>query len=157
MSHVTVDTINETGHEPSSLVNKLETMTERIRVRAHSLFEHRGVGGSELDDWLRAERDLILTPESEVIEKDDKFEIRIAALGFRASDITLTALPEAVIVFAESSHKHDEEDGNVYLCEFGAKSLYRRLDLPKPIDVETVKAKLDDGILRVSARQLQSS
>lgn len=51
----------------------------------------------------------------------------------------MTAFPDAVIVFAGSSHKHEEEDGDVHLCEFGAKSLYRRLDLPKYIDVEKVK------------------
>jgi HSP20 family molecular chaperone IbpA len=154
MSHVTVETFNEVGREPPSLVSKLQTMAERIRVRAYALFERRGTSGSALDDWLQAERDLILTPESELIEKEGKFEIRIAAPGFRASETSVTALPDVVIVFAESRHKHEEEDGNVYLCEFGTKPLYRRLDLPKPIDVETMKAKFDDGILRISARQL---
>lgn len=156
MSHIEIDTINETGLEPPSLASRLQTMTERIRARAYALFENRGANGSPLEDWLQAERELILTPDSELIEKDGKFEIRIAAPGFRASETSVTALPDAVIVFAESGHKHEDEDGSVHLCEFGAKSLYRRLDLPKPIDVEKVKAKFDDGILRISARQLLS-
>lgn len=157
MSHIEIETISETEKEPASLVGKLETMTERIRKRAYNLFELRDVDGSAVEDWLRAERELVLTPQSEVIEKDGKLEIRVAALGFHKSDISVAANAHVLTVFAESSHDHDEEDGNVHLCEFGSKLLFRRLDLPKFIDVEKMKAKLDDGILRISAKQAESN
>jgi HSP20 family molecular chaperone IbpA len=143
-----VEAINETGHHPESLVTKLETITERIRERAYALFENLA-GGSAVDHWLQAERELLLTPQAELIEKEGRFDIRVAALGFRSHDISVTIMPDAVIVFAESSHQHDDDDEQVHLCEFGSKLLYRRFELPKAIDVEHVKVKLDDGILRL--------
>jgi hypothetical protein len=81
MSHITLDTFHETGHKPQCLVNKLAAIAERIRERAYALYERRGSCGSALDDWLQAERDLILTPQSELIENDGKFEIRHRSAG----------------------------------------------------------------------------
>jgi len=155
MANVTVEKVNESRVESPSLIQKLESIAERIRRRAYEIFEHRGTDGSALDDWLQAERDLTLKPQSELIEKDTKYEVRIAAPGFQASEASVTVLPDSVIVTAESTHKHEEKDGQVYLCEFGGKSLYRRIDLPKPISVDKVTASLDDGILRITAQKAE--
>jgi HSP20 family molecular chaperone IbpA len=42
------------------------------------------------------------------------------------------------------------KDG-VLLCEFSGKRLFRRLELPAPINVDKVTATLDRGILLVHA------
>jgi len=152
MSHVTVEKVNESAQSPA-LTNKLETMANRVRRRAYEIFKHRGTDGQEVDDWLQAERDLIFAPDSEMIEKDGKIEIRVAAPGFKAAETHVTVLPDAVIVAAESSHKHEETNANVHLCEFGEKNLYRRLDLPNRINVDRVTASLDDGMLRITAQK----
>jgi HSP20 family molecular chaperone IbpA len=106
MANIAVEKVKEGGPESPSLVQKLEAMAERIRRRAYEIFESRGADGSAIDDWLQAERDLTFAPQSELIEKDSKFEIRIAAPGFQATETSVTALPEAVIVSAESAHEH---------------------------------------------------
>lgn len=46
---------------------------------------------------------------------------------------------------------------NVYWCEFGGKSLYRRFELPNAINVDKVTANLNDGILRITAPKAQSA
>jgi HSP20 family protein len=152
MAHVAVEKVNESAQSPS-LTNKLETMADRVRQRAFEIFEHRGTDGQEVGDWLQAERDLIFAPDSEMIEKDGKIEIRVAAPGFKAAETQVTVLPDAVIVTAESNHKHEETNANVHLCEFGEKNLYRRLDLPNRINVDRVTASLDDGMLRITAQK----
>src|SRR5580658_509170 len=90
--------------------NKLETLADRIRRRAYEIFQDRGTDGRDFDDWLQAEHDLTFAPESELVEKDGKYEIRVAAPGFQATETSVTALPDAVIVSAESSHKHEESN-----------------------------------------------
>jgi HSP20 family molecular chaperone IbpA len=152
MAHVAVEKVNESSQSPS-LADKLETIAARVRHRAYEIFEHRGTDGQAVDDWLQAERDLILAPESEMIEKDDKIEIRVAAPGFKAAETRVTVLPDTVIVAAESSHKHEENNTKVHPCEFGTRSLYRRLDLPKSINIDRVTASLDDGMLRITAQK----
>jgi len=85
------------------------------------------------------------------VEKAGKFEIQVNAPGFGPADVQITALPEALIVKASSMHKHDKSEANVRFCEFGEKTLFRRFDLPEPIDVDKVTADLDKGVLRLTA------
>jgi len=157
MTNIAIEKVKESGPKSPALSNKLEMLAERIRQRAYDIFEHRAMGREPMEDWLEAERDLVLVPESELIEKDGKYEIRVAAPGFKAQETHVTALPEAVIVSAESSHKHEETNANVHFCEFGGKTLYRRLDLPKPINVDQVTANLEDGVLRITAQRAEAA
>lgn len=156
MAKVAVEKITESGQHSPSLIRKLEDMVARVRQRAFEIFENRGTDGRALEDWLQAERDLMLTPESELIEKGGKYEIRIAAPGFKPADIHVNALADALIVYAESSHRHEKKGEDVYFCDFGKKFLYRRLELPAPISVGKVTANLDDGILWITAQKAES-
>jgi len=156
MASIAVEKVKGSGQPPSPN-DKLKTRAERIRQRTYEIFQNRGTDGRQVDDWLQAERDLIFAPESELVEKDGKYEIRIAAPGFRAAETNVTALPDAVIVSAQSSHKNEEKEADVHFCEFGAKTLFRRVDLPKPINVDKVTASLDDGMLRIVAQKSENA
>jgi HSP20 family protein len=90
-------------------------------------------------------------PESEFLEKDGKFEIRMNAPGFEADEVKVTALSDAIIVNAASTHTHDENEGKVRFCEFGHKTLFRRFDLPEKIELDKVTASLDKGMLLLTA------
>ena len=156
MATSAVEKVTGSGQSPPP-TNKLETLADRIRHRAYEIFQNRGTDGRDFDDWLKAEHDLIFAPESELVEKDGKYEIRIAAPGFKAAETNVTALPDAVIVSAESSHKHEENKEDVHFCEFGTRTLFRRLDLPTPINVDKVTANLDDGMLRIVAQKSENA
>jgi len=54
--------------------------------------------GWDLDDWFRAERDLVWAPESELAETDKEFQMKIAVPALEAKDIKISALPDAIIV-----------------------------------------------------------
>src|SRR5580658_6831186 len=118
MAFVAVEKVTEKGPRAPSLIDKLETMAERVRERAYEIFQSRGTNGREIEDWLQAERDLIFKPDSDLIERDGKFEIRVAAPGFKAAETSVTATPGALIVSAKSSHKHEEKNTDVHFCEF---------------------------------------
>jgi HSP20 family protein len=149
MSHVAVQKISP---DEASLMTDIQALTDQIRLRAYELFQSRGGGaGSALDDWLTAEDDIVLTPESDLVESDDKFELQIAVPGFDANDINVSAMPDALIVRAGNAHHHESTEGDVCFCEFGEKSLFRQFDLPKPINVDKVTTNLQKGILRVTA------
>jgi HSP20 family molecular chaperone IbpA len=136
----------------------MEALTDRIRQRAFELFKSRGGGdGSALNDWLTAENDLLLTPEADLIESDDKYELHIAVPGFDANDIDVSALPDALIVRAKNTHNHEKTEGSVRFCEFGEKSLFRRFDLPARIDVNKVTTSLQKGILKVTAPKAETT
>ena len=104
-----------------------------------------------VSDWLSAERDLFRIPESELVDRDGKFEARVAAPGIDPSDVTVTALPDALIVQGSTVHKHEHSDGDVRFCEFDQRTLFRRFDLPERINVDQVTANLDKGVLQLTA------
>lgn len=152
MASVAVEKYREAGTLPETLWQKMNAITDDIRNRAFDLFERRGrTTGSDLDDWLQAEREVVWAPASELIENKDDFRACLALPGFEAKDLEVTATPNALIVRAESTHTHEGKEGDVRLCEFSGKKMFRRLDLPAEIDVDKVTASLEKGILDVTA------
>lgn len=136
----------------ASLFGEMKDLSDRIRQHAFELFERRGGNnGCDLDDWLSAERELLRSPESELLEQDGKFEVRVSAAGFQPGDVHITAFPDAIIVKATSSHQHHARDGQVRFCEFGQKTLLRQFDMPEAIDQDKVTAHLENGVLHLTA------
>ena len=156
MSQVAIEKVDGKNIPAVSIFDEIKTLSERIRRRAYEIFELRGkADGSAVEDWLNAERDLLQIPESELVEQDDKFEVKVNAPGFNLGDVHVTAMPDALIVRASSTHKHDESEGNVRFCEFGQRTLFRRFDLPKPINLDKVTANLDKGVLQLTAMKVK--
>lgn len=153
MATIAVDKVKEDGSKSPAFVNKIEQIGGQIRRRAHEIFQHREVDASAEEDWLKAERELFLNPASELIEKDGNYEIRIAAAGFKPGEITVSALPDSLVVSGESTHSHEKNRHNVHFCEFGQKSFFRQFPLPEKIDADKVTADLTDGILHVTAQK----
>lgn len=152
MSQVAVEKVDGEKAGTASIFDEMKAMSEQIRHRAFEIFERRGGGGGfAMNDWNDAERDLFRIPESELVEQDGKFEVRVIAAGFDPADVQITALPDALIVKAASTHRHDKSAGDVRFCEFGQKTLFRRFDLPEPIDPDKVTANLDKGVLHLTA------
>ena len=157
MASIPVKKVPENGGVSTLLLEETKTLGERIRKRAYELFQCRHPAeGSSLKDWLEAERELVLAPEADLVEKDGQFQLQIAMPGFNANEISVTAFPDTLTVRAESAHRHEKSDGEVYFCEFGEKTLFRKFDLPASINVEKVTANLDKGVLQISAAKSQS-
>jgi len=152
MASITIRKHRESGTVPETLLREMSAIADEIRDRAFSLFERRGrTMGWDLDDWLQAEREVVWSPASELVENKEDFRARLALPGFDAKDLEVTATPNALVVRAESTHKHEGKEGDVRFCEFSGKKMFRRLDLPSEIDVDKVTASLDKGILEVTA------
>jgi HSP20 family protein len=152
MSQVAVCKCKEPQTIPQTLLEHMETIADSIRKRAFNMFENRkSEHGFDLDDWLQAERDVVWSPASELVEGKDDFQARVALAGFDAKDVQVTATPEALIIEAEKAHTHDAREGDVRFCEFSSKKLLRRIDLPMAINVDKVTASLDNGMLQVNA------
>jgi len=152
MSQVAVQKIDTSKPISKDKMDETSGFADRIRQRAYELFQGRGsFTDSAMDDWFAAERDLFRIPESELIERDGKFEARLCAPGFQPDDVKVTATPDALIVNGSTSHRHDETEQGVRFCEFDQRALFRRFDLPESIDLDRVSANLDNGMLCVTA------
>ena len=135
-----------------TIFDELNDMHDRIMKRAFEIFDGNGHAlGKDLEDWLRAERELVWKPAIEIQERDKEILLRIATPGVDPKDIDIEVTPEDILVKAETHHEHSEEKGKVHVCEFTSGSLFRSVHLPKKIDPDKVKAEFKNGILSLTA------
>ena len=135
MTRIPVEKVH--GANGSRITEEAQILTDQIRQLAFHLFETRGYAdGHDLDDWLTAERQLLMKPETEVLKKDDRFEIRIQVAGCSPGEIHVTALPASLVIQARAQ-------GNQVLRE--------TIDLPATIDVDKTVARVDKGVVYVTA------
>lgn len=152
MPSVSIQKVRRSEAATAGVKEAVYDLFEQVRRRAYELFEGRGyAAGWELEDWLRAERELVWSPLSEVVETDQEIRLRVAAPGIEAPDLQVTVTPEWVLVQGETSQKREKQEGAVHLSELRGRKLYRRLELPAPIDVEATTAKLEKGVLEIRA------
>ena len=153
MQGVIVERIHEPERAASSLQAELESTAEEIRQRAFDYYLSRGGrGGADLDDWLRAEREVVWSPRAEMTEDDGEIVLRVDTAGLDAGNIRVKATRDAILIRADAGHRHEESKGRICFCDFGEK-LFRQFDLPNAIDVDRVSATLDNGILQIVARK----
>ena len=138
-----------------SLFESLNELQEAIRQRAFGLFSERGtIHGNDMEDWLRAERELVWMPQSETMEDDKQYRLRLIVPGLEAQDLQITAMPDAIIVQAEGASKEAKEAkeaSTVPFRELRGRKLFRRFDFEEPIDPERTEASLAKGILEIVA------
>ena len=135
-----------------SLFESWNELQEAIRQRAFGRFEERGTaGGSEMEDWLRAERDMVWVPASETLEDDKQFRLRLMVPGLEAKDLQITAMPDAIVVQAEALSEEAKETRTVPVRELRDRKLFRRFDFEEPIDPARTEASLTKGILEIVA------
>src|SRR5450759_4144662 len=152
MSQVAIHKCKNPETTSQTLLEHVQATIDSIRRQAFNIFQNRNGGnGSDLDDWLQAERDVVWSPASDLVDDKKEFRARIALPGFEAKDIQVSAMPDALVIQADATHTHERKSGNVCFCEFSEQKLFRRLDLPAPVDVDKVTASVDKGILEVTA------
>jgi HSP20 family protein len=136
----------------SSIFDEMDRMRDRIMRRAYEIFTLNGrTFGNDLSDWYQAERELVWKPPIELDERDNEFLLQVATPGVDPKDIEIEATPEDILIRADVHHRHKEQKGEVYACEFASGNLFRSIRLPKKIDPDKVKADLKNGVLRVKA------
>jgi HSP20 family molecular chaperone IbpA len=156
MSQVAIKKVSDAaGKKMLPIFEEIEKRCDAVQRRAFELFEKRGRElGHEVEDWLKAEHELMGWPAAELVEKQGAYEMEITLPGFEAKDVEVTATPTEVIVHAAIEEEKKTEKENVVWTEFGSNDVYRRFEVPNPINVDKVTAKLDKGILHINAPEV---
>ncbi|MCF8230925.1 MAG: Hsp20/alpha crystallin family protein [Bacteroidales bacterium] len=86
-------------------------------------------------------------PKSNIAEKDNQYEIEIAAPGLSKQDIKIGIEDDVLTV---SSEKEEDSEVQYTLKEFGYGNFERAFSLPEDVDQENISASFEDGILTIS-------
>ncbi len=155
MPRVNIQRVRPGTEGSSSFLDDVQRTFDEIQRRAFGLFQERGgFGGSDLEDWIRAERDLFQVGASELVEKEKEFVLRVAVPGLEAKHLKVTALPDTLVIEGQGEHVRESKEEHTLFREFTEKKLFRRVDLPSNLDLDKVKATLDKGVLEITAPKL---
>jgi len=154
MANVAVQKIEDKSARPLPLFQELEKQFEQVRRRAFDLFEKRGRElGHAVEDWLKAEHDVVGWPAAELSDKEAKYDLTLTLPGYDPKDIEVTVTPSKIIVHANVATEKKEEKEECVFSEFKSNDVYRRFELPEPIDIEKANATLEKGMLHVVAEK----
>jgi HSP20 family protein len=135
-----------------NFLDELEALSRETARRAFSLFQQHGrTDGLDLDDWLRAEAEILRPVPIEMSESGDSYTIRAEVPGFDAKHLSIQADSSGVYIRGKNEHKREEKKGGeVKYSEFSATELCRRIALPSSVDPEKIMARLTNGLLEIT-------
>jgi HSP20 family protein len=104
------------------------------------------------DDWFSPIKSMQMPTTDVYTSKDDK-ELHVEAHlpNFEQKDINIHVDKGNLIIRAER-HEQDEDKDRKYIVRESSSSFYRSIHLPEAADENSIKAKMKDGVLKVSVR-----
>ncbi len=133
------------------LLTQFDRIYDSIARRAFELFERNGRWfGSDLDDWFRAESELLHPLPLELKETDGDFTVRAEVPGFAQKDLEISLEPRSLKIAGKRETKEQEKKGKMIRSELCADQILRTIDLPADIDTSKASATLKNGVLTIN-------
>lgn len=88
-------------------------------------------------------------PDANIKNTTEGYSIELAVPGLSRSDISIESEGDQLYIFAESSSSNLESDDSFSTREFSYSSFNRNFSLPKGVDVDSIEARYQAGILTV--------
>ena len=95
-------------------------------------------------------------PAVNIIEKDDKFLIELAAPGLRKEDFKINIENGILQIDSESQREVEEEKDNYTRKEFNYNSFSRSFTIPENASEENIAASYENGVLKLKLQKLKS-
>lgn len=137
--------------ELSRVYDYANELYDKIAKRAFSFFELRGfTHGHDLEDWLRAETELLMPVAVELSETETELAVRAEAPGFTEKDVEITLEPDRLVIKGKAEKKVEEKKKKTVYSEISSREIFRSITLPAEIDPDRATATLKDGVLEIS-------
>jgi len=101
--------------------------------------------------WRRAaSEELVWAPSVEVIEKEDKFLIKVELPGVNEEDINISLAGNTLTIEGEKETESEVEKKGYYYSESSYGSFSRSMTIPSTVDTSKIEANCDKGILEIT-------
>jgi HSP20 family molecular chaperone IbpA len=121
---------------------------DAIARRAYEIFEANGRQfGRDMEDWFRAEHELMHPAYLEITESDNELAAKIEVPGFEAKELEISVGPSRVTLAGKHETAKEEKKEKTLYSERRANQIFRSFELPAEVDPERVTATLKDGVL----------
>lgn len=130
--------------------NQIQQTYESIARKAFEIFDGNGRWlGHDLEDWLRAESELLHPVHLEITDSDQNLAVRAEVPGFSTKELDINVEPRKLIITGKHETHEENKKGKTIYSEKYAKQILRIVDLPAEVDTSKVSATLKDGVLNV--------
>ncbi len=137
--------------EAEKMFEQLADLTKTTGHKAYEFFQKRGGEfGREVEDWFKAESEILLNVPVDITETDEQFNVRAAVPGFRPDEIEISVKDNLLILSGVTEARAKKENENTVLSEWRSNRFFRQLTLDSAVDAEKVVADLKDGILQLT-------
>jgi HSP20 family molecular chaperone IbpA len=119
-------------------VDAINEMYDQITQRAYEIFLARGgVGTLDIEDWLKAEQQLLFKPETQVEQTDHGITVTVRIGHVIPSDLQVLITSDAMVIQAQDNSTD--------------KTVFRSVEFPRRIDVNKAGAVYRNGCLILTA------
>ncbi len=132
------------------LFERINKIYDSIACRAFAIFEGNGkVLGRDLEDWFKAESELLHPVHVEVTESDEALAVRAEVPGFNAKELEVSVEPRRLTITGKRETKEERKTEKTIYSERCADQILRVIDLPAEVDTAKVTATMKDGVLEL--------
>jgi HSP20 family protein len=136
--------------EAEKLFEQMKEFSQTVARRAYDYFESRGREfGHDLEDWFRAESELMRHVPVEIKEINGRIIVRAEVPGFAANEIKVSVEPQRLVVSGKAEEMAEEKNEQTLLSEFRSNQFCREIKMPAEIEPDKTTAVLNDGVLEL--------
>lgn len=88
-------------------------------------------------------------PKVNIAETDEEFRVEVAAPGMKREDFHVELDNDILRIWTEAENSKEEKNENYTRREFSYESFTRSFHLPNSVEADKIKAKYEDGLLRL--------
>jgi HSP20 family protein len=130
--------------------DRMQQTYEEIARRAFEIFDNNGRWlGNDLEDWFRAESEVLHPVHLEIAESDDNLTVQAEVPGFSTKELEILVEPRRLTIAGRHEAQEESKQGKTIYSEPCAKEILRVVDLPSEVDSSKVSAMLKDGVLKI--------
>ena len=124
----------------TSILDEVENVYDDITKRAYEKFMERGRSGVlDIDDWLEAEREILMKPEARLIEKRRHYIVRLHLPNMDPANVRILATRDDLVVQSSSRYT-------------GAR-IFKTVHFPEAIDLRRIRSSwLGEKLIVVALR-----
>ncbi len=104
---------------------------------------------SEALESLEGSENLIWTPNIEMIETPDRYEILVELPGMDRDDIKLNIKDNILTISGERKSQHRKDEHTIHYSSIWYGKFHTQINLPSDADVEKIKASYKNGMLKI--------
>lgn len=136
--------------QPRDPFERADNIYEQIARRAFEIFQgNGGIAGGDVDDWLKAEAQILYPLQLEVKKTDAGVSVEAKVPGFEAENLAVGLEGRRLTITGKRESKMERKDEKGAYEEQTSDEIFRAIALPVDVDPDKATATVKNGILRL--------